>query len=458
MNRKARVLFVDDDPAMRESVEQFLRLAGFTLTIVASGKEALSHLSADYPGIVATDLRMPGMTGAELLEQAQAIDPELPVVVITGHGDIETAVEMMRRGAYDFIEKPFDPARFSETLSRAAEKRRLVLENRRLRQAASDGALAGRILGTSRAAQDLRDAVAEIAATDVSVVLHGETGVGKDLVARAIHEASGRADGNFVAINCAAIPETMVESELFGHEQGAFTGAVRARMGKIEHADGGTLFLDEVESMPLAMQAKLLRALQDHEVERLGSNRIVPVDLRTIAASKTDLVEAGRAGTFRSDLFYRLAVVELRIPPLRERKDDLLLLFEHFVARAAEAHGREPKQITAPVAATLMANDWPGNVRELRNAAERYALGFSKSIAVDPLAPPEGGRPGRSLAERVETFERSVIERSLARAGGSIMTVMEELQIPRRTLNEKMARHGLSRPGQPDDTRQDSAD
>ncbi|MEO4000967.1 sigma-54 dependent transcriptional regulator [Mesorhizobium sp. CAU 1732] len=458
MSQKADVLFVDDDPAMRQSVEQFLRLAGFNLTAIDSGADALARLSANFPGILVTDLKMPGMTGAQLLDEALVIDPELPVVVITGHGDVETAVEMMRRGAYDFIEKPFDPVRFSEILTRAAEKRRLVLDNRRLRRAVSDGSLAGRILGTSRAAQTLRDAVAEIAATDVSVVLLGETGVGKDLVARAIHETSRRAAGNFVAINCAAIPETMVESELFGHEQGAFTGAVRARTGKIEHADGGTLFLDEVESMPLAMQAKLLRALQDHEVERLGSNRTVSVDLRTISATKSDLFQAGRAGTFRSDLFYRLAVVELRIPPLRERKDDLLLLFDHFVARAAHAHDREPRPLTDAVAANLLAHDWPGNVRELRNAAERFALGFASSAAIGGVASPSDELTNPTLAQRVEAFERSVIERSLAEAKGSIADVMAALQVPRRTLNEKMARHGLSRPRPDGVDRQDSAD
>jgi two-component system C4-dicarboxylate transport response regulator DctD len=453
------VLFVDDDAAMRQSVEQYLRLSGFSLTAVPSAAAALEHLTSDYPGILVSDMRMPGMDGSELLERARAIDPELPVVMITGHGDVETAVEMMRRGAYDFIEKPFDPARFSATLMRAGEKRRLVIENRALRNAVSDRALSGRIIGTSQAAQRLRGAIAEIAATDVGVVLVGETGVGKDLVARCIHEASRRAGRNFVAVNCAAIPETMVESELFGHEAGAFTGAARARQGKIEHADGGTLFLDEIESMPPSMQAKLLRVLQEHSVERLGGNRTIQVDLRTIAAAKTDLAEAGRAGAFRSDLFYRIAVVELHIPPLRERADDILLLFEHFAARAAEAHGREPKPLSRQTASALLAHDWPGNVRELRNAAERYALGFSSGIDIafgrqNAL----GGGAGMSLARRVEAFERSLIERSLANAEGNISVVMRDLGIPRRTLNEKMVRYKLNRPRPSTKDRQDSAD
>ncbi|MET0169649.1 MAG: sigma-54 dependent transcriptional regulator [Aliihoeflea sp.] len=458
MQPSLEVLFVDDDAAMRQSVEQYLRLSGFQLTAVPGAVAALERLTPDYPGILVSDLKMPGMDGMELLDRVRAIDAELPVVMITGHGDVETAVEMMRRGAYDFIEKPFDPVRFSETLTRAGEKRRLVMENRALRSEISDRSLSGRIIGTSQAAQRLRAAITEIAATDVGVVLVGETGVGKDLVARAIHEASRRAEGNFVAVNCAAIPESMVESELFGHEQGAFTGAARAREGKIEHANGGTLFLDEIESMPLAMQAKLLRALQEHAIERLGSNRTINLDLRTIAAAKTDLSQAGREGAFRSDLFYRIAVVELHIPPLRERAEDILLLFEHFAAQAAETHDRELKPLTQETASALLAHDWPGNVRELRNAAERHVLGFSGAVNVAFGRPlPKTGK-GQPLSNRVEAFERSLIERSLAEADGSITEVMADLGIPRRTLNEKMARYGLTRPRSLPVDRQDSAD
>ncbi|MCO6391042.1 response regulator [Aliihoeflea aestuarii] len=458
MQPALEVLFVDDDAAMRQSVEQYLRLSGFRLTAVPGAAAALERLTPDYPGILVSDLKMPGMDGRELLDRVRTIDAELPVVMITGHGDVETAVEMMRRGAYDFIEKPFDPARFSDTLTRASEKRRLVMENRALRSAISDRTLSGRIIGTSQAAQRLRAAVTEIAATDVGVVLVGETGVGKDLVARSIHEASRRASGNFVAVNCAAIPESMVESELFGHEQGAFTGAARAREGKIEHADGGTLFLDEIESMPLAMQAKLLRALQEHAVERLGSNRTINVDLRTVAAAKGDLSQAGRSGAFRSDLFYRIAVVELHIPPLRERAEDILLLFEHFAAQAAETHGREPKPLAQETASALLAHDWPGNVRELRNAAERYVLGFSGAVDVAFGRPSPTNGKGQPLSSRVEAFERSLIERSLAEADGSIAEVMADLGIPRRTLNEKMARYGLSRLRSSPIDQQDSAD
>lgn len=438
------VLFVDDDPAMRESVEQFLPLSGFKLRSVASAAEALTRLSQDFAGVVVTDLKMPGMSGRQLMQRVQAIDDTIPVVIITGHGDVETAVDAMRQGAYDFLEKPFDPVRFTEALSRAAEKRRLVLENRALKRSAAAGSLSHRILGRSKQIAELRESLAEIAATDISVMLIGETGAGKDLVARAIHETSRRAEGRFVAINCAAIPEAMIESELFGHEQGAFTGALKPRVGKIEYADGGTLFLDEIESMPLPMQAKLLRALQEREIERLGSNAVVSVDLRIIAAAKSDLTAARSAGTFREDLFYRLAVVELPVPPLRERMDDIPLLFEHFALRAAEANDREPRLLDDATVAALLAHDWPGNVRELRNAAERFALGFSRSVrSMD--ASVQDARRG-SLAHRLEAFEKGIILRSLAEANGRIADVMTELDIPRRTLNDKMARHGISRP------------
>src|SRR4051794_1098716 len=315
MPERVPILFVDDEAPMRQAVTQWLELAGFELLVHEAAGSAAAKLSAAFPGIVVTDLKMEGMDGLALLRRAQETDPELPVVVITGHGDVQTAVEAMRLGAYDFIEKPFIPERFLEVVRHASEKRQLVIENRRLRRAVNDQTLASRIVGTSKAAENLRAQVAELAGTDVSVVLYGETGVGKDLVARCLHDFGRRQKGNYVAINCAAIPETMAEAEFFGHESGAFTGAAKARAGKIEHASGGTLFLDEIDSMPLATQGKLLRVLQERTVERLGSNHAIAVDLRPVAASKADLRASDR---FRSDLYYRLSVVELTVPPLRE--------------------------------------------------------------------------------------------------------------------------------------------
>jgi two-component system C4-dicarboxylate transport response regulator DctD len=433
-------------------VTQWLELAGFELMVHEDAGSAAAKLNANFPGIIVTDLKMEGMDGLALLRRAQETDPELPVVVITGHGDVQTAVEAMRLGAYDFIEKPFVPERFLEVVRHASEKRQLVIENRRLRRAVNDRTLASRIVGTSKAAENLRAAVADLAGTDVSVILYGETGVGKDLVARCLHDFGKRQKGNYVAVNCAAIPETMVESEFFGHEAGAFTSAAKTRLGKIEHATGGTLFLDEIDSMPQATQGKLLRVLQERVVERLGSNQSIAVDLRAVAASKMDLRKASEEGRFRSDLYFRLSVVELVVPPLRERREDIPLLFEYFAGLSAAAHQRELRPLSAATVNLLMAQEWPGNVRELRNAAERYALGLA---GFAPRVQPE---TKLSLAEQVEAFERTVIERSLAESGGKIASVMEQLDIPRRTLSEKMTRLGLDRQRFIDGDRQKSAD
>jgi two-component system, NtrC family, C4-dicarboxylate transport response regulator DctD len=442
MPESAPILFVDDEAAMRHAVTQWLGLAGFEMLVHDKATSALNTLSADFPGILVTDLKMEGMDGMELLRRSQQIDPELPVVVITGHGDVEIAVEAMRLGAYDFIEKPFAPERFLEIVRRACEKRQLVVENRRLRRVVSEQTLSARIIGTSTAAEQLRTSVAELAGTDVSVIVYGETGAGKDLVARCIHDFSRRHKANYVAVNCAAVPETMFESEFFGHEAGAFTSASRARVGKIEHASGGTLFLDEIDSMPLSTQTKLLRALQERVIERLGSNRNIPVDLRPIAASKVDLRAASSDGRFRSDLYYRLSVAELKIPPLRDRIEDVPLLFEYFAASAAAAHGRELRPVTSATLSMLITHHWPGNVRELRNAAERYALGLP-----GPLMPQatDTGSERLSLADQVEAFERALIERCLTETGGRINAVLDRLKIPRRTLSEKMVRLGIDR-------------
>jgi two-component system C4-dicarboxylate transport response regulator DctD len=452
MPERVPILFVDDEAPMRQAVTQWLELAGFELMVHEDAGSAAAKLNAAFPGIVVTDLKMEGMDGLALLRRAQETDPELPVVVITGHGDVQTAVEAMRLGAYDFIEKPFIPERFLEVVRHASEKRQLVIENRRLRRAVNDQTLASRIVGTSKAAENLRAAVGELAGTDVSVILYGETGVGKDLVARCLHDFGKRQKGNYVAINCAAIPETMVESEFFGHEAGAFTSAVKARPGKIEHASGGTLFLDEIDSMPQVTQGKLLRVLQERVVERLGSNQSVAVDLRAIAASKIDLRKASEEGRFRSDLYFRLSVVELVVPPLRDRKEDVPLLFEYFAGMSAAAHKRELRPLSAATVNVLMAQKWPGNVRELRNAAERYALGLG---GFAPRAQPEDTK--LSLAEQVEAFERAVIERALTESGGTISSVMEELDIPRRTLSEKMTKLGLDRQRFVEGDRQKSA-
>ncbi|MBF8743570.1 sigma-54-dependent transcriptional regulator [Pseudomonas guariconensis] len=433
------VIVVDDEASIRTAVEQWLSLSGFSVQLFARAEECLAHLPAHFPGVIVSDVRMPGIDGLQLLERLQAQDPDLPVILLTGHGDVPMAVEAMRSGAYDFLEKPFTPQTLLGSLRRALEKRQLVLENRRLHQQADlKSRLEGTLLGMSQGLQNLRRQVLDLASLPVNVLVRGETGSGKERVARCLHDFGPRADKPFVALNCAAIPESLFEAELFGHESGAFTGAQGKRIGKLEYANGGTVFLDEIESMPLAQQAKLLRVIQEQKLERLGANQSISVDLRIIAATKPDLLEEARAGRFREDLAYRLNVAELRLAPLRERREDIPLLFEHFARAAAERLGRTAPPLSGAQLARLLAHDWPGNVRELANAAERHALGLD---APNVEAAPDG----QSLAGQMEAFEAQCLRAALRQHKGEIKAVMETLQLPRRTLNEKMQRHGLVR-------------
>ena len=435
----AQVIVVDDEAAIREAVQQWLELSGFTVRTCASAAEALALVDRDFPGIVVSDVRMPGSDGLQLLDRLLQVDTDLPVILVTGHGDVPMAVKALRQGAYDFIEKPFTPERLLDSVRRALDKRRLVCENRQLRQQVADkGRIESQLIGMSRSMENLRRQILELAGTSVNVLIRGETGSGKERVARCLHDFSPRAGKAFAALNCAAIPETIFESELFGHESGAFTGAQAKRIGRIEHADGGTLFLDEVESLPLAQQVKLLRVLQEKTLERLGSNKSIQVDLRVISAAKPDLLDEVRAGRFREDLVYRLNVATLHIPPLRERREDIPLLFEHFAQEAARRHGREAPPLAPSELARLLGHDWPGNVRELINAAERHALGLSSP-------PPAERFAGQALAQQMEAFEAQCLHNALLHCQGNITAVMEMLQLPRRTLNEKMQRHGLSR-------------
>jgi len=448
MTSAGSVLFVDDERAVRLAGQQALELADFEVTACDGAERALRLLGRDWPGCLVTDVRMPQMDGLELMERALALDSELPVILITGHGDVPMAVEAMRRGAYDFLEKPFPSDRLVEVARRAVEKRRLVLENRRLRDQLS-GQPAGEsypIIGRTPGIERLRTTIASIADTDADVLVLGETGTGKELVARALHAGSPRRKHPFVALNCGAMPEAIFESELFGHEAGAFTGAAKRRVGRIEHASGGTLFLDEIESMPLSLQVKLLRVIQERVVEPLGSNEQIPVDLRVVAATKVDLRQAASEGKFREDLYYRLNVVVVTIPPLRERRDDIPLLFQHFVLQATARYNRDPRALTPAQSQRLMTHGWPGNVRELRNAADRFVLGLDDALAAPSAgtgAAPAG--TGLSLAEQVDLFEKSLIESELARHKGSVKATIEALNVPRKTFYDKLKRYGLSR-------------
>ena len=433
------VLLIDDDMAMRLSTEQVLDLAGHKVQAFATAEEALDLAGPGLNGVVVTDIRMPGMDGMTLLQRLADRDPDLPVILITGHAEVALAVEAMRRGAYDFIEKPFSMLALGAVLKRALDHRALVMENRRLRAVAGQrDDVEQRLPGRSAAMVDLRRQVRTIGPSATDVLITGPTGSGKEVVARMLHDLSPRAGKPFVAINCAALPVALIESELFGHEAGAFPGAMRARYGRFEHARGGTILLDEIGSMPPDLQAKLLRVLQDRVILRLGSNDPIPLDVRFMATSKVDLVQEMARGAFREDLFWRLNVASLRLLPLSDRRDDIPVLFLHLLREAAARHGVEDRLPDPALLAALSARDWPGNARELRNVAERHVLGLDwvENAADTPLP---------RLADRVAAFERSVISVAIAAHGGHLRAVYESLGISRKTLYEKMQKHGLDR-------------
>lgn len=443
MSGRGRILLVDDDADMIASVSDWLSISGFDVRATRDPLTAAGLITAFEPETVVSDIRMPGKDGMALLSDIRTRDTTLPVVLITGHGDVALAVRAMREGAEDFIEKPYDADHLVSVLSRAVEKRRMAREIERLERLVAAGGHGGAedgIIGESPAARRLRDQVATLAGIDIDILVIGETGTGKELVARALHEGGPRRTKPFVAVNCAAVPESIFESEVFGHMRGAFTGAQSDRQGKFEFADGGTVFLDEIESMPLSLQAKILRVLQERLVERLGDNKARPVDIRIVAAAKTDLTREVASGQFRQDLFYRLAGAEIVIPPLRERREDVPLLFSHFVRLATRRHGRPDRAVTSAELASLSRADWPGNVRELKAKAERFALGIGEAFSgfAEPAA-----AAGASLPDRLAAFEVAEIRAAMAAAGGRSARAAEILGIPRRTLNEKLARFGI---------------
>jgi two-component system C4-dicarboxylate transport response regulator DctD len=439
MNKTLKVLIVEDDPNVRLGCEQAMQLADIAVECVASAEEAKRRIAAEAPGVVITDMRLPGMDGLEFLRWIHERDAALPVIMITGHGDVTLAVEVMRSGAYDFIPKPFSSELLVEVVGRAMEKRALTLEVETLRRRLEHReGIESTMIGRSPQIEAIRRRVLDIAGTSVDVLIRGETGTGKELVARCLHEHSARRSENFVALNCGGIPDTLLDSELFGHEAGAFTGAQKRRIGKIEYSGKGSFFLDEVESMPMLMQIKLLRVLQERELERLGSNQLIPVACRVIAATKDDLAQLAQSEKFRADLYYRLNVATIDLPPLRERREDIPMLFEHFVLLAAKRHDRPVPQIPAELLRDLMAQSWPGNVRELRNAADCYVLGLHK--ATGSLSVAAGGL---SLVEAVDGFERALIAAELQRNQGSLARTSEALKVAKTTLYDKIRKYGL---------------
>ncbi|HEV6968931.1 MULTISPECIES: sigma-54-dependent transcriptional regulator [Roseateles] len=436
------VLLVEDDEHVRLATTQSLKLAGLGAQGVDSAEAARAWLTPGFAGVVVCDVLLPGDSGLQLLQTLREQDPELPVILVTGHGDVGMAVEAMRDGAWDFIEKPFSAEHLVEVVRRALAQRRLVLENRRLKAQLGAGPADG-LLGTSAAMEQVRTLIGTLGPARVDVLIHGETGSGKEVVARALHAASG-ARGPFVAINCGALPESVFESEIFGAEAGAYTGASKRRIGKLEFAGDGTVFLDEIESMPPALQVKMLRVLQERSVERLGANTPVPLGCRVVAATKVDLLALARQGRFREDLFYRLDVASIALPPLRQRREDIPLLLSRFCAQAAERLQRPVPGWTAAQLADWQSRDWPGNVRELRNFAERWVLGLVAEAPPSAPAVPAGTTlPAAPLDEALAAVERQWIVQALSESGGNVAKAGERLGLARKTLHDRIRRLGL---------------
>jgi len=436
---RGTIAFIDDEPRLCEAAADWLGASGFRVTTFTDPARALAEIDPGRCDCVVTDLRMPGVTGQQVLAQLRAGDADLPVILLSGHGDVPVAVEAMREGAYDFIEKPYGAEHLVAVLDRAVELRRMRRELRSTRWSdIASARLEARLAGTAPAIAALRETVRQLADVSVDLLLRGETGTGKEELARAFHDFGRRARRPFVAITCAGIPEPAFEAELFGHERGFLAGTAAARIGKLEHANGGTVFFNEVESLPLALQSKLLRVMQDRNLERIGSNAARPVDLRIIAGTRLDLRAEVGAGRFRADLFYRLATVELALPPLRARREDIPLLFTRFAEDAAERFGRAVPDLLESELRLLQGQDWPGNVGELKAAAERHVLGLRRGASPgDPEA------AGGTLPERMARFEAETIAEALRQARGSSAAAADLLGVPRRTLNEKIARHGL---------------
>ncbi|MBX3175179.1 MAG: sigma-54-dependent Fis family transcriptional regulator [Gemmatimonadaceae bacterium] len=450
-----RVLIVDDEAGIRAALAQLLEYEGYDVRAVASGREGLSAYEEWRPQLVFLDVKMEGMDGLETLKRLRTLDPAATVVMISGHATLSDAVAATQAGAYDILEKPLDTDRILVTLRNAIGTVQLREENERLRQTVERH---GEIVGASSAVRGLVEQIRRVAATPARVLITGENGTGKELVARAIHKESSRVKGPFIEVNCAAIPSELIESELFGHMKGSFTGAVQDRAGKFEQADGGTLFLDEIGDMSLAAQAKVLRVLQEGEVTRIGGQKVRKVDVRVIAATNKRLEEEIAEGRFREDLYYRLNVVPITVPPLRERRDDIPMLVQHFLERLAVDSGLPPRTVDATAMERLAALDWPGNVRELRNTVERLLILASGTRVtrsdVDQLVGVRAGDASGGLGalEQCKTFEefklaaeRAFLSAKLREYEWNVAETARVLEMPRSNLYKKIERHGLAR-------------
>jgi two-component system, NtrC family, response regulator len=445
------ILLVDDKPNNLEVLGELLRREGYEIRVARSGQEALASASASLPDVVVTDFKMPKMDGLELYQALHALDADLPTIIITAFGTVESAVAAIKLGAYDYLTKPLDHEKLKLVLRRAMDQRRIIRENRDLRAALRTQKAFDRIVGGSPKMQQLLQLVRTLAPSMANVLLQGESGTGKELVAQAIHEASPRHERRLVVVNCSALSESLLESELFGHEKGAFTGATGRKLGWFEVADGGTLLLDEIGEMSPRLQVKLLRVIQERAIERVGGTDPVRVDFRLIAATNRDLKAEVAAGRFREDLYYRLAVFSLKIPPLRERREDIPLLVSHFIRQCSRREGKHVSSVSSETMERLVQYPWPGNVRELENAVERaVVVAQSEQLTLEILPEeiqewsPAGRSPARPLEElTLEEMERLLIEKTLERTGGNKSQAARLLNIHRRSIYNRLKKYEM---------------
>jgi len=449
MPYRFRILVVDDEPAQCEMVSDFLKKQGLDVSSAESGEKALQLFRQDSIDLILTDQKMPDMSGLDLLQAVHAINPETPVILMTAYGSIEAAVSAIQGGATDYLTKPLNLDELLYRIRQVSDRYRIINENRELREALQSRHRIEGIIAESGQMLDVISLVRRVAPSEATVLIRGESGTGKELIAKAIHFASPRASGPLVKVNCAALPETLLESELFGHEKGAFTGAITSRQGRFELANGGTLFLDEIGDLPLHLQAKLLRVLQEREYEKVGSSRPVKVDVRILAASHRPLEALIKAGQLREDLYYRLNVVTILIPPLRERRSDLSLLIDHFLRRFAEKNGKTIRGVTHEARDILLRYDYPGNVRELENLIERAVVLTRDEVIGSgdlPLTVQDSGaadEQGTNLTATVEAVERRMIREALARSDGVQTHAAELLGISDRGLRYKLIKYGF---------------
>ena len=426
-NKHNHVVLIDDERAMRESISQWLALANFEVSAFSNGVEAIDTLKNDFEGIVVTDLRMPDFDGMDVVRKTMEIDSDIPVILITGHGDVDSAVKAMQIGAYDFIEKPYEPDRLLTAISRAAEKRHLIVQNRLLQHKVNNAPdMNQRLLGQSAAMRQLRKEIAEFAHIDINILLCGETGSGKEVIARCLHDFGKRSEKTFHAIDCGALPSDGLEIDLFG------TGGKNGQPGQLALANGGTLFLDDILNMPVDQQVKLLRVLQSREIRPVGETESSVIDIRVVSAANETLQKALKSEQFRGDLYFRLNTIELTVPPLRERDNDVIELFEHYTRKSAQVYERELPTTSNHDIAALKSYHWPGNVHELKNVAERFVLYRTQAVA-DILNIDADSPPIENLQKQMQAFERSMIEFALSQNNGNINDVCKQLGLPRRT-------------------------